>query len=398
MEGTPKTISLAGAASPAVPAVPFALLASVAGIGQVAANMPLPSLPAIGAAFAAPGAELVIAIFLAAFAPAQLVWGPLSDRYGRRPVVLWALGVFAAGSVVCALAPSFAVLLVGRALQAVGGAAGLVIARACLRDGREESSLGRGMAGLSMAIAAVPAFAPLVGALLEQAWSWRAGFWLSSALGAVMVGWGMARFPETNRMRNERLALGAVVRAYRALWADARFRPPAMVAGGAMGGLFAFGAGSPMLYIEVFGLTPVAYALYPLIAVAGVVAGGAAARAMMKRGTPARALALGVAMMLAGGVGMATLEPLGLLGKHAVNVTMLVFVLGLGFALPAAFAVALAPFRDRAGAAASLAGAFQIFCGAAAAALTAVLPMPWVMALCGAGAAAGWLGSRRAEA
>ena len=398
MEGTPNMVRLAGAASPAVPAVPFGLLAAVAAIGQVAANMPLPSLPAIGTSFGVGAAELVIAVFLAAFAPAQLVWGPLSDRYGRRPVVLWALGVFAAGSVVCASAPSFAVLLAGRVLQAVGGAAGLVIARASLRDGREGNALGRGMAGLSMAIAAVPAFAPLIGALLEQAWSWRAGFWLSSALAAVVVVWGLARLPETNRAPTDQLGLGAVIRAYRVLWADARFRPPAIVAGGAMGGLFAFGAGSPMLYIEVFGLTPVAYALYPLIAVGGVVAGGAAARALMKRGTSARALALGVAMMVAGGVGMATLEPLGLFGKHAVNVTMLVFVLGLGFALPAGFAVALAPFRDRAGAAASLAGAFQIFCGAAAAALTAALPMPWVMALCGLGAAVGWFLARRAEA
>ncbi|MCS6922148.1 MAG: MFS transporter, partial [Elioraea sp.] len=193
MEGTPKTMVTAEAASLAVPAVPFALLAAVAGIGQVAANMPLPSLPAIAASYSIGAAELVIAVFLAAFAPAQLVWGPLSDRYGRRPVVLWALGVFAAGSVVCAVAPSFAVLLAGRVLQAAGGAAGLVIARACLRDGREESSLGRGMAGLSMAIAAVPAFAPLIGALLEQAWSWRAGFWLSSVLGALVVAWGLAR-------------------------------------------------------------------------------------------------------------------------------------------------------------------------------------------------------------
>ncbi|MCS6855390.1 MAG: MFS transporter [Elioraea sp.] len=398
MEGTPKTMVTAEAASLAVPAVPFALLAAVAGLGQVAANMPLPSLPAIAVSYSVGAAELVIAVFLAAFAPAQLVWGPLSDRYGRRPVVLWALVLFTAGSVACGLAPSFATLLVARVLQAVGGAAGLVIARASLRDGRDESALGRGMAGLSMAIAAVPAFAPLVGALLEQGWSWRAGFWLSAGLGAAVMVWGFAAFPETNRAPRERLALGAVLRGYRLLWADARFRPPAIVAGGAMGGLFAFGAGSPMLYIEVFGLSPVAYALYPLIAVAGVVAGGAAARAMMKRGTAARALAIGVAMMLAGGIGMAGLEPLGLFGKHAVNVTMLVFVLGLGFALPAAFAVALAPFRDRAGAAASLAGAFQIFCGAAAAALTAALPMPWVMALCAGGAFAGWLGREPATA
>jgi DHA1 family bicyclomycin/chloramphenicol resistance-like MFS transporter len=94
-------------------------------------------------------------------------------------------------------------------------------------------------------------------------------------------------------------------------------------------------------------------------------------------------MAIGVALMLAGGLGMAGLDPLGMFGKHAVNVTMLVFVLGLGFALPAAFAEALAPFGDRAGTAASLAGAIQIAAGAAAAAAASILPMPWVMAACG---------------
>ncbi len=397
MEGTPNSLRATEVLSRPAETVPFALLATVAGIGQVAANMPLPSLPSIGASFGSGGAELVIAVFLAAFAPAQLVWGPLSDRYGRRPAVLWALALFAAGSVLCALAPSFAALLAGRALQAAGGAAGLVVARASLRDGAEGGALGRGMAGLSMAIAAVPAFAPLAGAALEQLSSWRLGFWVSAAMGLVVFAWGVAALPETNRTRAQRLEFGTVLRAYRSLWADRRFRPPAIVAAGAMGGLFAFGAGSPILYIEVFGLSPVAYALYPLIAVAGVVAGGAIARGMMKRGTAGQALAIGVGMMLASGVGMAVLDPLGLFGKHAVNVTMLVFVVGLGFALPAAFAEALAPFKDQAGAAASLAGAFQIAAGAAAAAAASLLPMPSVMAICGLVAFLGRAGRRSAS-
>lgn len=391
MDGTPRTGSPAAALSARAPAVPFALLACVAGIGQVAANLPLPSLPAIGREFGAGAEGLVVAVFLAAFAPAQLLWGPLSDRHGRRPVVLAALGVFALGSVLAAVAPAFWLLLAGRALQAIGGAAGLVVARASLRDGAEGGALGRGIAALSMAIAAVPALAPLAGAALEQAEGWRLGFWATAAGGLAVLAWAGAGMPETIRARVPRLDLDGVLAGYRGVWADARFRPPALVAAGAMGGLFAFGAGSPTLYISGFGLTPIAYALYPLIAVLGVLAGGATARAVMQRGPPVRAMAIGVVLMLAGGLGMAALAPLGLFGKHAVNVTMLVFVLGLGLALPAAFAEALAPFRDRAGTAASLAGAVQIAGGAVAAAAAAVTPMAWVMAACGviaAGAAA----------
>jgi DHA1 family bicyclomycin/chloramphenicol resistance-like MFS transporter len=387
MHGAPRTGSTTAALSAPAPAVPFVLLACVAGIGQVGANLPLPSLPAIGAEFGAGAAGLVVAVFLAAFAPSQLLWGPLSDRHGRRPVVLGALGVFALGSAVAALAPAFSVLLVGRALQALGGAAGLVIARASLRDGSEGRALGRGMAALSMATAAVPALAPLAGAALEQAHDWRLGFWASVGAGLGVLAWAAAAMPETSRMRAPSIELGAVLHAYRAVWRDGRFRPPAAVAAGAMGGLFAFGAGSPTLYITVFGLTPMAYAVYPLIAVLGVLIGGATARVLMKRGSPGRAMAIGVALMLAGGLGMAALDPLGLFGKHAVNVTMLVFVIGLGFALPAAFAEALAPFGERAGTAASLAGAIQIAGGAVAAAAASVAPMPWVMAACGVVAA-----------
>ncbi|WP_439579134.1 MFS transporter [Elioraea sp.] len=387
MDGAPRTGTTTAALSAPAPSIPFVLLACVAGIGQVAANLPLPSLPAIGAEFGAGAAGLVVAVFLAAFAPSQLLWGPLSDRHGRRPVVLAALGMFALGSVLAALAPVFWMLLAGRAVQAAGGAAGLVVARASLRDGADGRALGRGMAALSMATAAVPALAPLAGAALEQVQGWRLGFWATAAAGVGVLVWAAAAMPETSRMRAPRLDLRAVLADYRAVWRDRRFPPPALVAAGAMGGLFAFGAGSPTLYITVFGLTPMAYAVYPLIAVLGVLAGGAAARGLMKRGSPGRAMAIGVALMLAGGLGMAALAPVGMFGKHAVNVTMLVFVIGLGFALPAAFTEALAPFKDRAGTAASLAGAIQIAGGAVAAAAASVAPMPWVMAACGVVAA-----------
>jgi len=371
-------------------ATPFLLLAAVAGIGQVAANLPLPSLPAIAETFRVGpgGGELVLAVFLAAFAPFQLVWGPLSDRHGRRPVVLGTLGLFAAGSLLCAVATSFAVLLAGRVLQAAGGAAGLVIARAMIRDANEGAGVGRGMAALSMAIAAVPAFSPLLGAALDLAAGWRAGFLFSAAVALAILALAARALVETNSSRLVVLDARAIVRGYRGVWASPRFRANVLVAAGAMGGLFAFGAGSPELYITGFGLTPAVYALYPLIAVGGVVIGGGVARQLMKRGRATAGLATGTVLMLAGGLGMVALDPLGLFGKHAVNVTMSLFVLGLGLALPAAFAEALAEFKGNAGTAASLAGAIQIGFGAVAAALAGVIGMPAAMAGCGLVAAA----------
>jgi DHA1 family bicyclomycin/chloramphenicol resistance-like MFS transporter len=394
MEGTPAARAEREATSTAAAphdtsvspgATPFLLLAAVAGIGQVAANLPLPSLPAIAETFrvGAGGGELVLAVFLAAFAPFQLVWGPLSDRHGRRPVVLGTLGLFAAGSLLCAVATHFAVLLAGRVLQAAGGAAGLVIARAMIRDANEGAGVGRGMASLSMAIAVVPAFSPLAGAGLDLLAGWRAGFLASAAVALLVLAWAARALGESNRSRLDVLDAAAIARGYRGVWASPRFRANVMVAAGAMGGLFAFGAGSPHLYITVFGLTPTAYALYPLIAVVGVVIGGGIARRLMKSGRSTAGLTTGTVLMLAGGLGMVALGPLGLFDKHGVNVTMSLFVLGLGLALPAAFAEALAEFKGNAGTAASLAGAIQIAGGAVAAGLAALIGMPAAMAACG---------------
>lgn len=399
MEGTPDARAPRDATMTAVPdapvsgapvsdvpaATPFLLLAAVAGIGQVAANLPLPSLPAIAETFrlGAGGGELVLAVFLGAFAPFQLVWGPLSDRHGRRPVVLGTLALFAAGSLLCAAATHFSVLLAGRVLQAAGGAAGLAIVRAMIRDANEGAGVGRGMAALSMAIAAVPALSPLAGAGLDLLAGWRAGFLASAILALLVLAWAAKALGESNRNRLAVLDAAAIARGYRGVWASRRFRANVLVAAGAMGGLFAFGAGSPHLYITVFGLTPTAYALYPLIAVIGVVIGSFAARRLMKSGRTTAGLATGVLMMLAGGIGMIALGPLGLFTKHGVNVTMSVFVIGLGLALPAAFAEALAEFKGNAGTAASLAGAIQIACGAVAAALAGVIGMPAAMAACG---------------
>jgi DHA1 family bicyclomycin/chloramphenicol resistance-like MFS transporter len=125
-----------------------------------------------------------------------------------------------------------------------------------------------------------------------------------------------------------------------------------------------------------------------LIAVTGVVIGGGVARALMKRGRATAGLATGTVLMLAGGLSMVALEPLGLFGKHGVNVTMSLFVLGLGLALPAAFAEALSEFKGNAGTASSLAGAIQIGFGAIGAALAGVIGMPAAMAACGVLAAA----------
>jgi DHA1 family bicyclomycin/chloramphenicol resistance-like MFS transporter len=252
-----------------------------------------------------------------------------------------------------------------------------------IRDANEGAGVSRGMASLSMAIAAVPAFSPLAGAGLDLLAGWRAGFLASAAIALVILAWAARALGESNTSRLEVLDAAAIARGYRGVWSSARFRANVMVAAGAMGGLFAFGAGSPHLYITVFGLTPTAYALYPLIAVIGVVIGGGIARRLMKSGRATAGLTTGTVLMLAGGLGMVALGPLGLFDKHGVNVTMSLFVLGLGLALPAAFAEALAEFKGNAGTAASLAGAIQIAGGAVAAGLAALIGMPAAMAVCG---------------
>lgn len=359
----------------AVPRPWLLTLAALSAMGTLSTNILLPSLPVIARSLAVDEARLAAAalgVFLAVFALAQLVVGPLSDRLGRRPVVLGGLAVFIAGSAVGALAPTLPLLLAGRVLQAVGVAAASVLARAAARDRFEGPQLAALLGRIMVVMAAAPGFSPLLGGLVQAAWGWRALF-------AVLVLAGLALALAYARIVGETLPAerrrhqpaGALARGYVALLRDARFMRPALATAAILGALFAFFGSAPLVLAGDFGFSALQVGLFFAATVFVVFAAGRTAPRWTARwGAPA-VLRLGAALAMAGGLAMLMSHGAGLAGFAAAGC---VFLFGMGLVSPTGTALALTPFAAQAGQASALLGFLQMAAAALLTTAAATLP------------------------
>ncbi|MDH3739044.1 MAG: MFS transporter, partial [Alphaproteobacteria bacterium] len=186
-------------ATPASSRLLILILASITALGPMAMQIFLPALPAIQDAFAvSPGrAQLVLSSSLIAIAIASLAYGPASDRFGRRPVMVVGLSIFLAGSVICALSPSIWILILGRIVQAVGGAAGMVLSRAIIRDLYDRETAAKMLAYMVTALVLAPMVAPLIGGILNDLQGWRSIFWFTGIAGLAALALAHPRVPET---------------------------------------------------------------------------------------------------------------------------------------------------------------------------------------------------------
>lgn len=350
------------------------LLAALAAVGQFASNIYLPSLPAVAQSFGVPigAVQITLAVFLATFAVMQLVVGPLSDRFGRRPVLLAGLVVFLAGSGLCLVAETLALLNVGRAVQAAGAAAAFVISRAITRDLFSGETLARVMALVTMVFALVPGLTPLLGGLLQQAGGWRLTFVATVVFGTLVLV-AVFRIVETNRTPLTRIDIKAIRAGYTSVLQSPVFLRFAVPSALVFASLSAFFAGSPAVYIDRLGVSPVEYGFYPPLTITGFFIGGIVTRRLVGRVPTATLAGIGLAQMVIAS-GVILLPPLaGLLHKHLFTAGMTLFVSGLGVFLPTAVAAALSPFPLIAGSAAAMLGFMQMAGGALGTILVSVL-------------------------
>jgi MFS transporter, DHA1 family, multidrug resistance protein len=335
------------------------LLALLTGLGPLSVDMYLASLPSIGRLLGAPAAQiqLTISFYLVGFACAQVVYGPLSDRHGRRPVLLSALGLYLFASLACALAFSIETLIAARLLQAVGASGAIVLARAVVRDMFEGSRIGREMSRMAAIMALAPLVAPLIGGVLETAFGWRSNF--IALLGFGALGWLMIWFllPETLRQRApEPVSLASTLRSYRRFLANPSFVAHLGIVACCLSGLFAWISSSAFIVQDIYGYSAMAFGITFAVSSAGYLLGtSVAARFVMHWGS-GRVMGLGTVAMALSGLVMVLLLTFGPHRAEGVIAAVSLYVFGMGMSLPQAQAGALLPFPDRAGAASSLVG------------------------------------------
>ncbi|MFP9444493.1 multidrug effflux MFS transporter [Pectobacterium brasiliense] len=357
-----------------------ALLAGLSAISILSTNIILPAFPDIGEQLGASPRELGLTLssFFITFALAQLVIGPLSDRYGRKTLVLGGLSIFIVGTVVGGLAGSLETLIVGRVIQALGICVAAVLARAIARDLFDGETLSLTM----IATAAAPGFSPLVGSVLTTTLGWRAIFILVGLAAFVIAVFYAHGLGETHPAERRALySISSVIVAYGKLVVDGKFILPALSMSLLMSGLFASFGAAPAILMEGIGLSSFQAGLYFASTVFVVFGAGMAAPRLARRYGPRSVASVGLATALAGG-------SLLLLGPEAPSLSgytlsMIVFLWGMGLANPLGTAITMGPFGKEAGLASALLGFLTMGMAAITTWLGSVLTFPAVTTLGG---------------
>lgn len=373
------------------------ILGALTAIGPLAIDMYLPAFAAIERNLTAPAgsAELTLAGFFIGMACGQLVWGPLSDRFGRKPPLYAGLALFALATLGCALADTIAALTAWRVLQALGGSAGMVIARAVVRDRCSARESARAFSTLILVMGLAPILAPIIGGWVVTALGWRAIFLLLFAFALACLLAIRFGLPESHSTRHEPpLNALRMARDYASLFASRAFLGYTLSGGLAMAGMFAYIAGSPFVLIQLHGIPPAHFGWAFGINALGFVAASQINARSLKTVAPTAMLRRALWLPAAAGLTLAIASLNGAATLPLTLLCMFLYVASLGFIAPNASASALATHGQRAGTASALMGALQF----GLATLTGIgvshlhdgtsRPLALLLALCGIGA---WL-------
>ena len=367
------------------------ILGALTAFGPMSIDMYLPSLPAIAREFHTDTAtaQISLAIFFAGLAAGQAFYGPIADRYGRKRPLLIGCALYAVASIACALAPSIEALIALRLVQAIGGCAGMVLARSAVRDLFDEHDSARMYSFLMLVMGLAPVTAPLIGGQLLVAFSWRAIFWVLSGFGLLCLLMVLLGLPETlPAERRSRAGLGLALGVYGRLLADPRFIGYALTGGFVSAGMFAYISGSPFVFIELYGVAPTSYGWLFGTNALGLVIASQINRRLLARYRGDEILAATLAVSATSGLVLVLAAATGFGGLAGLMAPLFVCVASGGLVGPNTAAAAMAPHGRVAGSASALLGTLQFVVGALAGALVGVLangtklPMAGVIAAC----------------
>ncbi|MEU8591260.1 multidrug effflux MFS transporter [Streptomyces sp. NPDC048664] len=354
------------------------ILGGLTATPPLAMDMYLPSLPEVTTSLHAPAAtvQLTLTGCLAGMALGQLLVGPMSDRWGRRRPLLTGLVIYIVATALCAIAPSVQALVAFRLLQGLAGAAGIVIARAVVRDLYDGVAMARFFSTLMLISGAAPIVAPLIGGQILRVTDWRGVFVVLTAVGVALTALVWVRLPET--LAPERRRGGGAREAFRAmrsLLADRAFAGYTLAGGFAFAALFAYISASPFVVQEIYGASPQTFSLlFGLNSVGLVAAGQINGKILVGRVALDKVLATGLAVVTLAATTLLLLSTgvLGRTGLVPVAVALFVLMSAMGLTLPNTQALALMRTREHAGAASALLGTSSFLIGAVASPLVGI--------------------------
>lgn len=363
----------------AVPPASFRLIIGVlvlaSSVSIMSTDIYAPSLPHLPALFDTSAAmvKLTISLNVLMFGLGQVLHGPLSDRFGRKPVLLVAIALFTASSFACALAASIEQLVIARMLQGFMGAAEAVVGMAIFRDLFDEKQQVRALAIFGMSIALGPAVAPIIGGYVHVYLGWRANFYLIGAAGIVATVLIWKLLPESAAPDPGALKPARVFGNYAALLTDKRFLTYAGMVGVGMGIIYAFITGAPFILIDQLGIPTERFGYFQAFIVGAYFAGSLASIRLATRMQTGRLLGLGLALVLAGGGAFLALALADAITPARFAAAFAVMTFGLGPVFAVAPARAMLATTRSAGSAAAMLGACEMSIGGLAAAAVSLL-------------------------
>lgn len=353
----------------------IALLVALGSFGPLTMSIYTPVMPSVGHDLVATpdNVKLTLTTYMIGFAVGQLFYGPLSDRYGRRPVLLGGLFFFTLTTFACSFAPSIGGLIGLRILQGLGAASGSVLGRALTRDAYTFQEMPLVMSWISLGQNIAPSLAPTIGGFLGEWASWRATFWFVGGFGTILFLVVLAGLGETNKFRSDRLDLGSLMRGSGEMLRDRRFLGHILPLGFAFAMNFGMLAGVPFILQESLGFSPREFGLIVLLSVGGFTAGTFVNNRLMGRVAPSTIIQHSGWFHVAALIGMAALSLSGVVTWWAIVGPHMVLSFGTGMIVANANAGAVGMYPKLAGTASSLAGLAQMGMGAMGTVTVAVL-------------------------
>jgi len=348
-------------------------LTVVATLGMLASTIYVPSIPAIahGLHTSIARVQFTFVGYLMAFAVSMLVLGPLSDRYGRRLVLFFGLGLGVLGSVACFLSPTIDFLIAARVLQGIGACAGMVVGRATIRDLYGRDGAAQVIAGLAITMTLIQSFAPIPGGYLQAWFGWRANFAAVTVFAVAALALAMRYIPETRALHraaagSPRATAQSMLASYLGLIGNPRFLAYALVATGAHAGFHIFAAGAPAVLIGRFGIRPEEFGYYAALPPIGFLVGSFVSNRLSRRLGGDVLIRSGSLVLVPAGLAMLGLALLHVASPYAVVGPMVFVCCGSGLITPNAIAGSLGVDQRIVGAASGLTSFLQMI-GAAGA-------------------------------